>query len=708
MVFTRAMAEVQKTPVQAVPVSVPQPITTTNGGHTVPSAPLQENGPKLHIKPVPNVVEQIKHSGIPSTPTTPGTPVAVPTPQPGMAGNLSPIQPNSPAHDLPVELLQAGWRKFWSRRENRPYFFNKFTNESRWEMPGQHDPLSDPLNIGSPGPVQSPSPLQEHRTHRLSVDIPQPGVAQKRRSSEDLVLSPSKRPAVNYSPYWNFDISTNGIIFERPPSRMLPPHPEIEALRGQLMGKLRTQYTDLCMQREGIEAPRESFNRWLLERKVVDKGTDPMLPTTCTPEISTSMYREIVNDIPLKLTKPKYCGDARRQLCKYAEAAKKMIESRGTSSESRKVVKWNADDIFNWLRKEHNATYDDYLHRLGHLKRQCQPHLMEAAKVSVEGICSKVYHTSCEHGKKINDKHCQLLKDYGINQHPNTPMPERRKVLCYPVQMALGGIRPAPVVEHQIEGETATLRYKGEALKLNTTYFHKLEQLYRFGCHDDPRFDLFLSRAWCLVRRYQTMFGTKAGEGLGLQGALPVPVFECLHRVFGVTLECFASPLNCFFKQYCSAFADTDGYFGSRGPFLDYHPVSGSFEVNPPFCEELMEATVDHIESLLGESPEPLSFIVFVPEWRDPPTEALVRLETSRFKKSQVILPAQEHEYRNGFQHLCAKAEMNMKSVHGTLVCFLQNDAGFAKWGPTPERIKELTLAYRPKDQVSGIAGLPV
>ena len=29
-------------------------------------------------------------------------------------------------------------------------------------------------------------------------------------------------------------------------------------------------------------------------------------------------------------------------------------------------------------------------------------------------------------------------------------------------------------------------------------------------------------------------------------------------------------------------------------PILEFRPISGSFEVNPPFCEELMEAVVDH------------------------------------------------------------------------------------------------------------------
>lgn len=37
--------------------------------------------------------------------------------------------------ELSAELIQHGWRKFWSKRENRPYFWNKLTGESLWEMP---------------------------------------------------------------------------------------------------------------------------------------------------------------------------------------------------------------------------------------------------------------------------------------------------------------------------------------------------------------------------------------------------------------------------------------------------------------------------------------------------------------------------------------------------------------------------------------------
>lgn len=31
-------------------------------------------------------------------------------------------------------------------------------------------------------------------------------------------------------------------------------------------------------------------------------------------------------------------------------------------------------------------------------------------------------------------------------------------------------------------------------------------------------------------------------------------------------------------------------------PILELHPLVGSFEANPPFCEELMESMIDHFE----------------------------------------------------------------------------------------------------------------
>ena len=56
----------------------------------------------------------------------------------------------------------------------------------------------------------------------------------------------------HFSPFWNFEVPTNVIIYERKPLMIAAPHPDIEQLRAQLMVKLRTKYQELCHTREGM------------------------------------------------------------------------------------------------------------------------------------------------------------------------------------------------------------------------------------------------------------------------------------------------------------------------------------------------------------------------------------------------------------------------------------------------------------------------
>ncbi|XP_069740810.1 mRNA (2'-O-methyladenosine-N(6)-)-methyltransferase isoform X3 [Narcine bancroftii] len=686
----------------------------------------------------------------------PGDPTAMIRP----ASTSDQGQPSSPksvkplVQDLPDELVQAGWSKCWSRRENRPYYFNKFTNQSLWEMPvfGQHDIISDPLGLNATVESSEGEPVADNaqRKRRHSEDTQQQSTNSFKRPRTDAPMTPTT-PTIPISPiasgtpsttlsqtcgsksadekvqptpspapgasasasssssssaalapvsvrptavYWDLDIPTNAVIKERAPIELLPPHPDVEILRAQLTLKLRQHYQELCQQREGIDPPRDSFNRWLLERKAIDKGKDPLLPSDCDPVVSPSMFREVMNDIPIRLSRIKYREEARKLLFKYAESAKRMIESRNATPDIRKTVKWNVEDTFNWLRKEPSATKEDYMERLEHLRKQCGPHVAAVAKDSVEAICGKIYHISSEYVKRVREKHLAVLQECNMSEELERPEVMDRLVYCYPSRLAYPTV-PLPRVEMHFENDVACVRYKGEVRKISRNFLSKLEQLYRYSCIDDTRFEKFLARVWCLLRRYQSMFGVGAHEGTGLQGALPVAVFEALNKHFGVTFECFASPLNCYFRQYCSAFPDTDGYFGSRGSFLTFSPVSGSFEANPPFGEELMDSMVTHMENLLGSSKEPLSFIVFVPEWRNPPTPALVRMEESKFKRQQILVPAYEHEYRSGAQHICKKEDIYYKAVHSTALIFLQNDAGFAKWEPVQERIQELMAAYK-------------
>lgn len=396
--------------------------------------------------------------------------------------------------------MRQGWKKFWSKRENRPYYWNKITNESLWETPvlNKFDPLTDPLGIcsnssagpHSPLPGPSSSSRQPYKPP-LKRNMSQPGQAQ-----------PPMKKFVLAGP-WDLEVQSNVYIYNRPPSHLLHPHPEIEYMRCVTAQKLFQTYENLCQQRESIKGPKGSFNRWLMERKVADKGCDPILPSQCASEVSPSMYREIIQDIPIKLVKPKYTSDARKQLSRYAEAAVHIIENRPAPAESKKIVKWNAEETFEWLRRTVGASYEDFQDRyvffeqisqlsecqffksysLDHLKRQCEPHLIETVKGSVEALCSKVYHLSVEHVKKIRERHVQLLKENGLHD-PTPPLPPslRKEELCSAIQFALPPIR-LPVVDYQFERDHINVKYthpssqQPDTHTLNMSHLQKLVKL---------------------------------------------------------------------------------------------------------------------------------------------------------------------------------------------------------------------------------------
>lgn len=47
---------------------------------------------------------------------------------------------------------------------------------------------------------------------------------------------------------------------------------------------------------------------------------------------------------------------------------------------------------------------------------------------------------------------------------------------------------------------------------------------------------------------------------------------------------------------------------------------------------------------------------------------------------------------------MCVKqrSEINVRSSHGTIIIWLQNNAGFKKWGPNDKNVEALLEAFRP------------
>ena len=114
-------------------------------------------------------------------------------------------------------------------------------------------------------------------------------------------------------------------------------------------------------------------------------------------------------------------------------------------------------------------------------------------------------------------------------------------------------------------------------------------------------------RIWCPLLLSPSSFqATQVGRGSkGLRGVLAL----------GAEMECFASPLNCRYGSFCSAFPDVDAPFGSLGSFFGFEPLRGSFALNPPFVPELIAALAQHCGRLLKqaeETEEALSFVIIV------------------------------------------------------------------------------------------------
>lgn len=107
-------------------------------------------------------------------------------------------------------------------------------------------------------------------------------------------------------------------------------------------------------------------------------------------------------------------------------------------------------------------------------------------------------------------------------------------------------------------------------------------------------------------------------------------------------------PIFGFCHNYYIDIIFLNTYFYICRSFLDLNAVSGSFTVNPPIhCDELIEASLNHIDQLLSQSCEPLSFILFLADGET----FIKKLDSSIFKRRQVVIPAYEHYYRHGFQY---------------------------------------------------------
>merc|ERR1712226_1752504 len=118
-------------------------------------------------------------------------------------------------------------------------------------------------------------------------------------------------------------------------------------------------------------------------------------------------------------------------------------------------------------------------------------------------------------------------------------------------------------------------------------------------------------------------------------------------------MECFASPFNCYWSRFGSAFPDTDAPFGSVGRFEKQNLMQGSYEVNPPFEETVIKAMatqcIKYVEAA-ERARNSLSFVIIIP--RDQSSAGWQTLRHSQFLKAHWIAKKHQHGYIEGNQHM--------------------------------------------------------
>mgnify|MGYP001127203277 CR=1 FL=1 len=222
----------------------------------------------------------------------------------------------------------------------------------------------------------------------------------------------------------------------------------------------------------------------------------------------------------------------------------------------------------------------------------------------------------------------------------------------------------------------------------------------------------FLSLVSCVLLRYSSLSGGQlltSLRGGGMQGAVHADFFDVLQR-WNCAGEVFASPLNCYFRGFCSAFRDIDVVFGSGGSFFDV-PLGffggACYEANPPFSPLFMVDFARRVEAELEKRCKGRTlFVVVVPESGEMDGEpdgegGVVRrackksydlMVTSRYCRKVIVLEKGEHGYVEGAQAL--RPTRYKSSQYNTSVIFLCNEDG---WEVGDEEEQEVRDSFASK-----------
>jgi phosphorylated CTD-interacting factor 1 len=540
--------------------------------------------------------------------------------------------------------------------------------------------------------------------------------------------------------FWNFDVDPTSVCVPASTSidhlepafvgpAALPiflatlPSPMSELLRRQLLNNLRDRYERLVAATFGYKPRKESFNRWLFEQLSVPSGqimggalpgttefllaSDPILRCPDRLRESDVISRELLAQFPAQLdrTPARSPADAQARLKAVSNTIAGFRSSNADAlspadlgrvdaviasfhSAARSIASFippfdTQESTHAEMRRLVDAARNDLSDLvLGAARRVCGQ-LAAAAEASVESM-APLLHADATLLAAAAAAHSAGDAAAGDALIPRLvarlSLSEIRLRAAPPILPSVSLTVTVPALPGALQAPTEHLSHR---LEFSVCHHRKLRELYQHQCGKvDPDATYFPAALFSLLCRYDTFFGPGMYEGTAFHAAAPEAVFSLLHSRLQVHQEGFASPLNCFFRRFCSAFPDIDVYFGSRGSFFDFQFVSGSFEVGPPYTSEVMDATALKLEEALAGSAQPLSFVVFVPEWREPPSNYHLVMDKSAFLRGTFLCSPRQHFYVSGTQFRVEPTDKDRywTCPHGTRVYVLQNAAGAEKW----------------------------
>jgi len=460
-----------------------------------------------------------------------------------------------------------------------------------------------------------------------------------------------------------------------------PPRPAVEFSRRREVLQLRSHYEErvrrLC---QTAEAPRESFNRWLLARLNSPSGhaagADPLLggsarrvslhdgeeaarsPLGMQASAASVLHGELMTALPVNLPYIK-STDGEGQLVnlqRYASALLGLFEECSETEDIRAActvaVQWAEDQKRNSKEPARQAT--EAAERLAELRRRSLPLVRNRFHDAVCDLCADLEHVADQAAAAIAQQHADARVD-SSRLRVSAVFDARRQAYIFSLS---DGTETCPGVEAGGEPEDTCTDGSGEdvsspaaetAFVVSAGSFGRLSAALRrsarlaakraqqpnaLGAPADRGAmasvaellaapDCVWDMVFCLLCRYDALFGPGRKEGGGFHAALPAPVFDAIAGATGGPhVECFASPMLCRGKpwRYCSLFGDLDVFFGSLGSFLGDvlapESLGGSFEVNPPFLPAVVVQMVDKILASLERAEAAgvaLQFVVILP-----------------------------------------------------------------------------------------------